>query len=49
MPKITFLPNAELCPEGKTVEAEEGESIVIVLFEKDLTRLKKVMNKKMIC
>lgn len=28
MPKIVFLPNAELCPEGMVVEAETGESIL---------------------
>ncbi|AWX14175.1 ISC system 2Fe-2S type ferredoxin [Mergibacter septicus] len=28
MPKIVFLPNTELCPEGMVVEAETGESIL---------------------
>lgn len=28
MPKIVFLPHEELCPEGKVVEAEKGESVV---------------------
>jgi 2Fe-2S ferredoxin len=27
MPKITVLPNAELCPEGATFEAKPGVSI----------------------
>lgn len=27
MPKLTFLPHAEICPEGKTIEAESGTSI----------------------
>src|SRR5262245_22359541 len=27
MPEIVVLPHAELCPEGKTFEASEGESI----------------------
>ncbi len=28
MPKITFLPHKELCPEGAEVEAEPGISIL---------------------
>lgn len=36
MPKITFLPNSDLCPEGKTVEAEEGESILEVALRNDI-------------
>jgi len=28
MPKIVFLPNDELCPEGAVVEAEQGETIL---------------------
>src|SRR5699024_6027719 len=28
MPKITFLPHKELCPNGATVEAQDGESIL---------------------
>ncbi|GAA6152984.1 ISC system 2Fe-2S type ferredoxin [Pseudoteredinibacter isoporae] len=28
MPKIVFLPNEEICPEGAEVEAQKGESIV---------------------
>ncbi|WP_346839148.1 ISC system 2Fe-2S type ferredoxin [Microbulbifer sp. SAOS-129_SWC] len=27
MPKIVFLPHAEICPEGKVVEAEPGVSV----------------------
>jgi ferredoxin, 2Fe-2S len=30
MTKITFLPHQALCPEGKTVEAEPGETILDV-------------------
>ena len=28
MPKITFMPHAVICPEGATVAAESGESIL---------------------
>ncbi|MBV7387851.1 ISC system 2Fe-2S type ferredoxin [Pasteurellaceae bacterium TAE3-ERU1] len=28
MPKLIFLPNEILCPEGMVVEAEKGESIL---------------------
>ncbi len=27
MPRIVFLPNEEICPEGAVIEAETGESI----------------------
>ncbi|SEA32785.1 ferredoxin, 2Fe-2S [Microbulbifer donghaiensis] len=27
MPKIVFLPHAEICPEGKVVEVESGVSV----------------------
>ena len=27
MPKITFLPHKDLCPEGLEIEVEEGISI----------------------
>ena len=27
MPKITFLPNEEICPEGATIEVAKGTSI----------------------
>ena len=30
MPKIRFLPNQEICPEGKEVEARSGETILDV-------------------
>ncbi len=30
MPKVIFLPNEELCPEGNVVEAEEGQTILEV-------------------
>ncbi|MEH6543077.1 MAG: ISC system 2Fe-2S type ferredoxin [Porticoccaceae bacterium] len=27
MPKIIFLPHADICPEGKVIEAEPGTSV----------------------
>lgn len=37
MPKITVLPHAELCPEGKIIEnAESGLSICTILLENDI-------------
>ncbi|NHI01296.1 MULTISPECIES: ISC system 2Fe-2S type ferredoxin [Oceanimonas] len=30
MPKIVFLPHADLCPEGAAVEAETGETVLDV-------------------
>lgn len=27
MPKITFMPHAEICPEGKTIEVDAGISV----------------------
>lgn len=36
MPKITFLPNPDLCPDGKTVDAKEGESILDVALRNDI-------------
>ena len=27
MPQIVFLPHREICPEGRVIEAEKGESI----------------------
>ena len=33
MPKITFLPNAELCPDGKVVEHEAGETILNIALK----------------
>ncbi len=28
MPKLTFLPHRVICPEGSTIEANKGESIL---------------------
>ena len=36
MPKIIFLPNEELCPEGLVVDAAEGETILDVALENDI-------------
>lgn len=37
MPKITVLPHAELCPEGKTIEnVAEGTSVLDILLENDI-------------
>lgn len=33
MPTITFLPHAELCPEGKTVEAATGTTVLDAALE----------------
>jgi 2Fe-2S ferredoxin len=33
MPKITFLPHHELCPEGLTVDADAGYTILDVALE----------------
>jgi 2Fe-2S ferredoxin len=33
MPKLTFLPNPELCPEGMTVSANKGDSICKVALQ----------------
>ena len=33
MPKLTFLPNPELCPDGITVTANKGDSICKVALE----------------
>ncbi len=33
MPKITILPNAELCPEGDVIEADRGTSVCEALLE----------------
>ncbi|MCC4265330.1 ISC system 2Fe-2S type ferredoxin [Oceanimonas baumannii] len=30
MPKIVFLPHAELCPEGAAVDAQNGETVLDV-------------------
>ncbi len=36
MPKIIFLPNEELCPEGLVVDAAEGETILDVALKNDI-------------
>ena len=36
MPKIIFLPNEELCPEGAVVEAKTGESVLNVALKNDI-------------
>jgi 2Fe-2S ferredoxin len=33
VPKITFMPHPEICPEGMTVEAEPGRSICDIALE----------------
>ncbi len=33
MPKIKILPHAQLCPEGKSIDAETGKSILDNLLE----------------
>ncbi|EKE74942.1 ISC system 2Fe-2S type ferredoxin [Gallaecimonas xiamenensis] len=33
MPKIVFLPHAELCPDGAVVDAAKGESILDVALK----------------
>jgi len=33
MPKITFLPHAEICPEGLEIDAPKGKSVVDVALE----------------
>ncbi len=30
MTKVTFLPNEQLCPQGKTIEAKPGETVLDV-------------------
>jgi 2Fe-2S ferredoxin len=36
MPEIVVLPHAELCPEGKTFEAQTGESICDSLLDRGI-------------
>ena len=36
MPKIIFLPNEELCPEGLVVDATEGETILDVALKNNI-------------
>ena len=33
MPRLTFLPHEDICPEGKTIEAESGVSICDAALE----------------
>jgi ferredoxin, 2Fe-2S len=33
MPKIVFLPHAEICPEGAVIDVESGESICRVALQ----------------
>jgi 2Fe-2S ferredoxin len=33
VPTVTVLPHAELCPEGKTFEAEQGKSLLDNLLD----------------
>ena len=36
MPKITFLPHEQICPEGKTVEVEAGISVCDAALKNDI-------------
>ncbi|UOP04175.1 ISC system 2Fe-2S type ferredoxin [Conchiformibius kuhniae] len=36
MPKITVLPHAEFCPEGKVIDAPSGETVCDVLLANDI-------------
>jgi 2Fe-2S ferredoxin len=36
MPKIIIMPHAQLCPEGKTISAEEGKSLCEALVENNI-------------
>lgn len=36
MPKVVFLPNEELCPDGAVVDAESGETILDVALRNDI-------------
>ncbi|NQZ48793.1 MAG: ISC system 2Fe-2S type ferredoxin [Moritella sp.] len=36
MPKVIFLPHAELCPEGLSVEVEKGETILDVALKNNI-------------
>lgn len=36
MPKIVFLPHAEICPEGAVVEARKGQSVLDVALAEGL-------------
>lgn len=36
MPKVIFLPNEELCPEGAVVEAQSGETVLDVALKNQI-------------
>jgi len=36
MPQIIFLPHEELCPDGKVVEANKGESVLDAALRNDI-------------
>lgn len=36
MPKIIVLPHAELCPQGKVIEAEVGEIVIYALLRNNI-------------
>ena len=36
MPKVTFLPNPELCPDGITVTAKEGDTICRIALDNNI-------------
>ncbi len=36
MPKLTFLPHEEICPKGKVIEAEPGNSICNAALANDI-------------
>ncbi|MCC6195439.1 MAG: ISC system 2Fe-2S type ferredoxin [Burkholderiales bacterium] len=36
MPEIVVLPHAEICPEGKTFEGEQGKSLLDNLLEQGI-------------
>ena len=36
MPKVTFLPNPDLCPDGVTVDANKGDTICKVALDNNI-------------
>jgi len=36
MPKLIILPHQQLCPEGKIIDADEGESILDAALRNDI-------------
>lgn len=36
MPKLIFLPHAELCPDGKVIEATKGETVCDAALRHDI-------------